>query len=308
VRVLRSNPDLSTLAVGAVVPKLDPNAIVYLGESLGSIEGETVVAIEPNLRAWGFSVGGGGIILEAATHGPALGSLIGAGASINWHFYRDHFSESHPFVNLVQTIVEPADPLIYAPNLVRAPRAVAGKPAAPRNVLLLEVLYDELVANEAAEAFARAAGMPLASPNVGSNSGTIDLRDPSKNLARVPLAVAMPDVMGVIHDTPMIGVTAVVVQAGPAAHGYDIVSRTAKHSYAAPYVRPDAPVLFQRLDKDFSFANPYLELQETFTRFFGSAFSQAVPGAVVIKAPVRDFDGDGSLDDIDPAPSDPNVK
>lgn len=305
VRVLRSNPDLSPLATDGVVPRIDPDRIGYLGESLGSIEGEIACAIEPNLRAWFFSVGGGGFILEAATHGPALGSYVGAGAGLKWRFLRDHFTESHPFINMVQTLIEPADPLTYAPDLVKHPRAVAGRPASPRNIILLEVLWDELVANEASEAFARGAGLGLATPNVGSNAGIVDLVDFSKNTQRVPLPDVFPDATGTIHDAPMQGVTAVVVQASPAGHGYDLVRRDAKRSYAAPYLRKDQPAPFVSLSEPFWVKNPYRELDRTVTDYFASAFSRSVPRTRVLAPPVRDFDDDGVTDDKDRFPSDP---
>src|SRR6185436_17250640 len=162
VRLVRSDPDLSPLAVSGTIPRIDPDRVGYLGESLGSVEGEVACAIEPNLKAWFFSVGGGGIILEASAHAPGLGAYIGTFAGLEWHFLRDRFTSSHLLVNLIQTILEPADPLTYAPDLVKAPRRMAGRPPAPRNVALLEVLWDELVANESAETFARAADMPLA--------------------------------------------------------------------------------------------------------------------------------------------------
>lgn len=309
VRVLRSGADLSALATSGTVPRIDPDRVGYLGESLGSFEGEVACAIEPNLRAWFFSVGGGGIILEAAAHGPGLGSLLGVGAGLEWHFLRDRFTESHPLVNLIQTVIEPADAILYAQHLVRAPRPVAGVAARPRNVALLEVLWDELVANESGEALARAIGMGLATPNVGSNAGTIDLADESKNTGRVPLADAKPDGSGAVHDFPFPGVTAAVVQASPAGHGYDIVRKQAKRSYAIPYVHPDAPTPFLSLgDKAFWVRDPNLALTETVRRWFTTAFAGGAPSLFVLAPPARDFDDDGVPDDKDRDPNDPNVK
>ena len=71
-------------------------------------------------------------------------------------------------MNLVQTVVESADPAALRARS-RARSAAGREPADPRptRVLLIECLYDELVANEAGEAWAREAGLLLASPNVG---------------------------------------------------------------------------------------------------------------------------------------------
>lgn len=308
VRVLRGGPDLSPLRVSATVPKIDPDRIGYFGESLGSVEGEVACAIEPGVKAWFFSVGGGGIILEAAAHAPGLGAYVGPFAGIEWHFLRDRFTASHLVVNLIQTILEPADALAYAPNLVRAPRPVAGRSASPRNVALLEVIWDELVANESGEAFARAVGMGLAAPNVGSNAGTIDLVDERKNTGRVPFVTVMPDATGAVHDTPFPGITAVVIQASPAGHGYDVVRKQAKRSYEIPYLRNDGPTPFVSLgDKAFWVRNPNLPLMETVRRWFTTAFAGSAPSAFVLAPPARDFDDDGFLDAADKAPNDPSI-
>ncbi len=308
VRVLRSNPDLSALKTGAEAPRIDPKKIAYVGESLGSVEGEMASAIEPDVKTWVFSVGGGGFIMEAATHGPGIGSLLTAGAGLFFHFLRDHLDEFHPLVNLVQTVLEPADPLLYGPHLLLAPRAIAGRPAAPRNVLLVESLYDELVANEAGEAFARSAGLVLCEPNVGSNAGTIEPKTPASGFGRVPLKSVGPDGSGAIHDVPFAGITGAVVQFGPCDHGSDFVSSLGSHGYAIPFARYDTPAPFVRLDAEFPMRNPYREYAAQITKFVGDAFAAKVPAIVVQKPPIRDYDDDGTPDDVDPNPSNPAVK
>ena len=308
VRVLRSDPDLGPLQTGADKPRIDPARVVYVGESLGSIEGEVAAAVVPDVKHWVFSVGGGGFIMEAATHGPGIGSLLNAGAGLLFHFLRDHLTEFHPLVNLVQTVIEPADPLIYAEHLIADPWPVAGKPSAGRDVLLLESIDDELVANEAGEAFARATGLVLAEPNVGSNAGTVDLKTPISGYGRVPLKSVGPDGTGTIHDVPQVGITGVVVQAGPCDHGSDWVSSKGTHGYAIPFTRYDSAEPFVRLDAEFPMRNPYRELGAQICDFAADSFAGKVPGVIVKKAPVRDYDDDGVADDVDADPSNPAVK
>ncbi len=308
VRVLRNHPDLSPLKTGATVPAIDPDHIAYVGESLGSIEGEMAAAIEPHVHPWVFSVGGGGFIMEAAVHGPGIGTLLGAAAGLYFHFLRDRLTEFHPLVNLVQTAVEPADPLLYAGDLIRHPQPVGDVPPAPRDVLLIESLYDELVANEAGEAWARAAGLGLAEPNVGSNAGITDLQSLEAGGGHVPLPSIGPDASGTIHDVPLPGITGLVVQAGPCDHGSDWVSSKGQHQFAIPYVRYDDPVLYDRLPVAFDMRNPYRALAQQITDFIGDRFAGKAPGVVVHQPPVRDFDDDGVKDDVDPDPSDPSVK
>lgn len=306
-RVIASDPDLSPLTTDRGTPHIAATHIAYVGESLGSIEGEVAAALEPRIEPWIFSVGGGGFISEAAVHGPGIGALLGAAAGLYFHFLHDRLTEFHPLVNLVQTIVESADPLLYARDLVRAPPSVAGLPPKAHSVMLLECLYDELVANEAGEAWARETGLFLASPNVGSNADVTDLKSPSSGRWHVALPVASPDATGAIHDVPQAGLTGVVVQQDPCDHGSDWVSSKGSHDYAIPYVRYDAPVLYTRLDASFDIANPYRGAGMQFVRFISDVFAGKVPAVVVQTAPVRDFDGDGVTDDVDLAPSDPTV-
>jgi hypothetical protein len=308
-RVVSSDPDLSMLATDRGAPHVDATRIAYVGESLGSIEGEVAAAIEPRIEPWIFSVGGGGFIFEAAVHGPGIGALLGAAAALYFHFSHDRLTEFHPVVNLVQTIVESADPLLYARDLVRAPQPVANLQPKAHSVLLLECLYDELVANEAGEAWAREAGLLLATPNVGLNSDVVDLKSPSTGRWRVPIAVASPDASGTIHDVPRPGLTGVMFQSDPCDHGSDWVSSSGGHDYAIPYVRYDAPVLLSRLPATITIVNPYRTVAAQFVQFLADSFEGKVPAVVVAVngAPVRDFDDDGVTDDVDPAPSDPTV-
>jgi len=306
-RVISSDPDLSALATDQGTPHIDSSRIAYVGESLGSIEGEVAAALEPRIEPWIFSVGGGGFIMEAGVHGPGIGALLGAAAGLYFHFLHDRLTEFHPVVNLVQTIVEAADPLLYARDLVRAPQPVASLPPKSHSVLLFECLYDELVANEAGEAWAREVGLLLATPNVGLNADVVDLKNPSSGRWRVPIATASPDGTGAIHDVPQAGLTGVMFQADPCDHGSDWVSSKGEHDYAIPYVRYDAPILFSRLPATITIVNPYRTVAAQFVQFLGDSFAGKVPAVVVQTAPIRDFDGDGATDDLDPAPSDPTV-
>ena len=304
-RVIASDPDLSVLATDRGTPHIDASHIAYVGESLGSIEGEVAAAIEPRIEPYIFSVGGGGFIFEAAVHGPGIGALLGAAAGLYFHFLHDRLTEFHPLIDLVQESVESADPLLYARDLVRAPVPVSNLPPKAHSVLLLECLYDELVANEAGESWAREAGLSLAAPDVGVNSGVLDLKSPSTGRWRALLPEAQPDATGAIHDLPQAGVTAVVVQEDPCDHGSDWVSSKGQHQYAIPYVSYKNASLYTRLDTAFDMANPYRGAAKQFVEFLADSFAGKTPAVTVQTAPVRDFDGDGVTDDLDSAPSDP---
>jgi hypothetical protein len=206
-------------------------------------------------------------------------------------------------------LTDAGDPINYASRMVLDPAPLAGAPTKPRNVLQIEALYDELVANEAGEALASAAGFPLAVPNVGSNAGTRDLKSDANNHGHVTFAPAAPDANG-IHDVPVAGVTAVLVQTSPAQHGSDLVRGKGKHSYAIPYALFDTDSPFNPLDtgKQFYVRDSYRELQAMVTGYFAGAFAGQTPAVAGFRPPVRDFDDDGALDDVDRDPSDPTVQ
>ena len=208
-------------------------------------------------------------------------------------------------------MVEPGDPLSLVGNLVLHPQPLLGQPTQPRNVLQFEVIYDELVPNEADEALARAGGWGLAQPNVGSNAGILDFKNFANDLQRLPLPSVAPQSDGSFHDTPQAGTTAIVVQESPATHGDNMISSTGQRQYCIPYANFPTGTPFNVLDTDkwFSVKNPYRQTQATLVGFLKDGFAGKVPAVVVdpAAAPVRDLDGDTYTDDIDAAPCDPNV-
>ncbi len=301
--VLESNPDLSALQTGASAPKIDPAHVAYVGDSLGGIEGAVAAGIEPTLDAWTLEVAGGGIVHEIAARSPVIGFNLNAGG-LNFGFTADQFTDSHPLVTLIETIAEPGDPLLYASHLVTAPHTLKSNATKPRNILQIEVLFDELVTNEGDEALARAAGIGLAAPNVGSNAELLDLAHPDQNPHAIPLPTITGDANG-IHDTPMQGTTAVVVQVGPGTHGSDFVQSKGTRTYAAPWALFDTLDPFPKAPNVYQVSCPYRELQIAVQGFVGSAFAGNVPTVAGFKPPVRDLDDDGTPDGADNFPNDP---
>jgi hypothetical protein len=308
MKVLLSNPDLSPLMTGTTVPKIDPTRIAYLGDSLGAIQGVTAGAIEPHLKNFFFNVVGAGLFPELASHSPTISFQLQEAGALFFGFTNDSFSESHPFDTIAETIVDPGDPLMYASYLVTSPGSLKGQKNAPKSFVQTQVLFDEIVSNESNEAFLRAAGISLATPNVGSNAGLLDLKNPATNPMRLPLKSVDPDGSGAFHDTPIAGITAVAVQVSPAEHGVDLVRGQGAHQFAIPFGRYETPEPFTRLDAPFNVTQSYLQLEQLMTRFFDDGFNGKVPNVSGFKAPVRDYDGDGATDDVDADPSNPAVK
>jgi hypothetical protein len=307
-RLLASAPDLSPLQTGAAPPKVDATKLAYVGGSMGSEVGMVSAAIEPNVGLWALNVGGGGLISEDGIFAPAEGSLLGLGVAANFALPGDFFDAGHPVATLGQTVVDPADPINYASYLVTAPGSIHGKPIAPRNIVATQVLYDASVAGEIAESWARAAGIGLATPNVGSNSGvrTLDeVRDPTKVPDRVPLPDVNPDGSGLIHDTPVQGVTAVAVQTGPGTHYVNLIQSHAHVTFPIPYSSSTSAL---DASAQFDVRCSYVAQQAMMTRFFADGFAGTVPNVTGFQPPVRDFDDDGNPDATDPDPSNPQVK
>ena len=286
VKVLRSNPDLSTLGTGATAPKIDPAHIAYVGDSLGAIEGALAAAIEPNVNAWTLNVGGGGIISEAAAHGPVINSNLALAGTVNFGFGATLYTEAHPVVVIAQTLIEAGDPIAFADRLVMKPAPLAGAPTKARNILQISVVFDALVANEANEALARAAGYALASPNVGLNAGVADLATLAPYRGGGIKLTILPEAPGGYHDMPVAGSTAILIQAAPAQHGEDLVRAKCERTYRIPYNTPDGKLDLTAQAPE-PITCPYLGLQDTMLRFFGDAFEGRVPVVTGFPVPTR---------------------
>lgn len=293
VDVIR-NPalDLGPLLLAVPGAKLDPTKIAYLGNSLGGLMGSMLAAIDPHLKTFVLNVAGGGLMLELGANSPGIATSLQQAATLNFGFANGRFAPGHPILQLLQHIVDPGDPLLFAGNIITAPRTVNGVKNPPKNVIQIEVLWDETVSNQSNEALARAAGFPLAEPSVGS-------------MTQIPLGTATPS-GGVISGVPVAGVTAVLVQAGPATHSSNLFSAKGKHSYKHPSAQFDLLDPFPVLASDFAVNQPYLSLQTMMTGFFAGSFAGgAAPPVKGFATPVLDFDGDGFLDAVDADSEDP---
>jgi dienelactone hydrolase len=303
VKVLRSKPDLSGLALNGAKPAIDPNRIAYIGQSLGAIEGATAAAIEPHVQNWVLNVGGGGLIRELAAHSPMVSNNLNLAAGFNFGFIQGTFDEGHVLVSLLQTIIDPGDPLDFASYVVQSPQPLAGQATKARNVLQVEVVWDEWVPNESNESLARAGGWGLGDPNVGPNAGVLDYKNLADNPGRMSLPSVAAQSDGTIHDTPAQGVTAVMVQESPANHGANLTSSSDKRNFCIPYGNYASGTPFASVTP-FSVPCPYLKTQSTIERFLTDGFAGKVPAVVPPVTPVRDLDGDGVPDATDPNPCD----
>ncbi len=227
------NPALDLGPLLAAVPgaKLDPSRVAFLGDSLGGMMGAMLAAVDPHLKAFVLNVAGGGLLLELGSSSPNIAASLTQAGAVNFGFGNARFAPSHPLMQLLQHIVDPGDPLLYARNIITSPLTINGAKNPPKDVIQIEVLWDETVANPSNEALARAAGFPLAEPNVGS-------------MAQTPLGTAAAS-GGVISNVPIAGTTAALIQAGPATHSSDLFSAKGLHHYKHPAAQFDQLIPFR---------------------------------------------------------------
>jgi hypothetical protein len=283
--------DLGPLKKAVPSAKLDGSKLAYVGNSLGAIIGSILAAVEPNLKTYVLNVVGGGLMVELGSSSPFISDSLKTAGSFNYGLGKNRFTPGHPLVQTLQHVLDGGDPLLYARHVTMDPMTAGGAKLPPKNVLQIEVAWDEIVANVANEAFARAAGFPLAKPNLGSLTG-------------LPLASADP-VNGIISGVPMAGVTALVVQAGPAVHGADYYDAKATHTYAIPFPRFEEADPFPKLPATIDVAQPYLDLQAASVGFIESDFAGKTPELGAFGTPKMDYDGDGFEDSKDADPNDP---
>jgi hypothetical protein len=307
-RLLANNPDLSPLATGGTTPKIDGTKLAYIGGSFGAITGAVAAAIEPLVKTWVLNVGGGHLFLTSHA-APGTQATLKAAALTLGVTSKLFIEETTPLFALGQVVFgDPWDPLPFARNLVSHPGSIHGTPLAPRNVLAIEALYDALVANDATESWARAMGIGMAVPNVGTSTGiaTMDqVRDPTKVPDRLTLFDVNPDATMLIHDTPFAGITSVLVQTSPGTHYLNLTVSKDTRVYPLPY---NADTLILATEKQIPVREPYLETQAMVVRYIADAFAGGVPNVTGFKPPVRDFDDDGAPDATDADPNDPRVK
>jgi hypothetical protein len=181
---------------------IDDTRIFYMGHSLGGLMGAGFVPMEPDLQASVLNATGGGLANQLF-----LNSSIGAGAQslVNSVLGLDPANPWDQFAlppNLVQSIIDPGDALNSARRILGP---VLG---GPRNVIQIEDWGDQVVPNQANEALAAAAGLPIFDPYV-------------QNLHQSPLvlAIANPGTPGSLFANAAGGLaTAALVQNGPATH------------------------------------------------------------------------------------------
>jgi hypothetical protein len=171
VRVIQAGLDLD----GDGVADLDGGHLYYVGQSLGSIYGTMLNAVEPALRAAVLNVGGGSVP-DIVRWSPGFAStaaailttqdppLLPPGTPFTDNFpFRDQpvsingpgTSDTQYYMELIEWLDSPGDPIPFAPHLARS--TLPGVPAKP--VLFQMARADRTMPNPATSDLIRAAGM-----------------------------------------------------------------------------------------------------------------------------------------------------
>jgi hypothetical protein len=261
-------------------PRLDGDHIFFIGDSLGGIIGGTFMTAEPNVLTGVLNVAGGGIGPSLLVNSPGIngdyGDLIRLGFSLPPEELASNYSQ---FVNLAQTVLDPGDPINYAPYALKNP-LVGGR---PKNILQIEVMWDHLVPNSSNEALARAFGLKLLRPYYHQVPSLDEVTSPY---------------------TGENGFTSALVQYFSAGHGTDIGSQyfDLQWQLGFPF---ETGQRFRKLDPCSSendrpwchLASPIRQVQNQVVRFFTSYLQKGLPEIISTFTPETDFDHDGYTDE-----------
>lgn len=280
VRMIRDPAlDLTPLLGGAVgpAPALDPDRIVYFGESFGGVIGGVLAGVEPHLRAIVLCGPGGGILDLAGAHGPTLAGFLSFALTTIYRA-RGPFDRFHPVVALGSALLDGGDPINFAP-LAFDRAGLGALEGTPRDVVILESVGDEVLANAGTEGLAVSFGLGQLGPRY---TPIMDL----------PL-VAGPAAANVR------GRTGLLLAFAPATHG-EVWSKTNVNRSFEPAGTYD--LAFARLPEPIAITNPVAEVRGFLEDLLRQALSDSPMQLEHPAPPVADFDDDGLLDDEDPTP------
>jgi hypothetical protein len=269
---LQSVADLTALAHVVATGSFDPagaadarlaglsfrtGGLGYVGQSLGSIFGGAMLAAEPSVGGAVLGVAAGGWITPLLTwsseYQPLLAPLLELAVGIN---DSPEPRDSDFGYNLLETLLEPADPLALAPYVIQHP--LAG--AAPRSVLQFEAFQDETLPNKANEALAAALGLTFAQVTAGGTP-QYQFIEPAPSVMKAPLSANAGAT-----------VTAAMVQFQTATHPMLMVQEGDK-------LRDTTPP-FKKLDAPFTVDNPIDQLQAMMAAFLGDFFAGKAPTVI----------------------------
>ncbi len=276
LRRVLANPALNLAFVadeyGGTAPRIDGTHVGYAGNSLGGIMGTVIGGMEPDINPLVLNVPGGAILTLLAPEVPGQAPLLATASNIIFGAPSDAVIDRyHPLCNLVQMIIDGADPASFARELAR--------PAMGRghDVWVVESVNDETVSNASTELLASLMGLPQIQP--------VTLTVPG-------LSAIMPPVMG---NMPM-GATAGFLQSIPSTHGSNLTSRYGEHRTAPPFPRATG-TRFPTLARPYRVREWIVAYQRNIAAFLLSTFAGTPRIDITGMVPLADMDDDGWTDD-----------
>jgi pimeloyl-ACP methyl ester carboxylesterase len=280
----RGDADLSALAGPGGVPRLDTERIAYLGESFGTVVGTVFAAIEPDIDLFVLDVPGGGILDLLMPASPEIGAVA-------LPFVETVYAPAtpldrwSPLISLMQAVIDGADPLTYAPHVLRDRFTIGGRVLGPRSVVAIEVVGDQVLSNLGTDALAQELGLDVLAPHLELPTGLTSIPSPAAGNRE--------------------GQTAVLVQYAPATHGANWSAERGTLRYL-PTFPLEGEVRFPLLPDPITIENPIYETLDQVFEILHTHHAGEPPRVRMTRAPIRDFDGDGAPDDQDAAPYDPH--
>jgi len=160
---------------------INPGAVYYSGQSLGSIQGVGDVATNPRISKAAFNVGGGTVV-DIFTNSPSF--VASTLALLNSLGIQPGTSAYIQFLVVAKTVLDPADPVNYADHLTEhtLPNLLLDQtgatPQTAKKVLAQIAFCDQTVPNPfnlvLANNFGTVGPLPAA-PNFGAGTGTFSL-------------------------------------------------------------------------------------------------------------------------------------
>ena len=150
IHLLRTQPDID----GDGIDDVDPERVAYVGASLGALCGTGVLALSPDIDAAVLTIGGArllDIVRDSELLGeyqPLIELVLGSA---------ELFDRLMP---VAQHIVDPADPGIWTPHILRD----RFDERIPPSVLAAVGIFDEVVPPSAGQSMARGMGLPHLAP------------------------------------------------------------------------------------------------------------------------------------------------
>lgn len=160
--LIRTQQVVFTTPTGEVIP-LDPDKILFLGHSQGGLTGALALPwMGATTRAAMLSAAGGLLSITVVDRKDPI-DIAAVFAELLRFGPTEAVSEDHPVVGLLQLLVEPTDPINYAPCWYEEDCGLFE--ASPTSVLLTNGTADVMTPYRSAEALAAAGHMPILAPN-----------------------------------------------------------------------------------------------------------------------------------------------